>query len=219
MESACCNRCSGACRRSYANLAGFSLGQIALYGGAIFIGGLVCQWPIGRLADRYDRRSVLTGVLLTVAILAAPAGLFAPLSFMSELWAIGLIGGLAMTSYSVAIAYVNDWLDPEQMVGASASLYFVYGVGASLGPFTASAVMSEIGPPGYYLSLATVAGVTVAFALFRMTRRTAMPIAEQGQSLALAPPASPVMTEFAAEMLQEQADAEFEAEEEANAAQ
>ena len=200
----------------YANLAGFTIGQIALYGGAIFVGGLLCQWPIGRLSDRYDRRSVLTGVLLTVAILAAPAGLFAPLSFASEIWAIGLIGGLAMTSYSVAIAYVNDWLDPEQMVGASASLYFVYGVGASIGPFATSAVMSEIGPPGYYLSMATVSGVTVAFALYRMTKRVAAPIEEQGPSVALPPPASPIMTEMAAEMLQEQAeeDAGFDEDEE-----
>ena len=192
----------------YGNLAGFSVGQIALYGGAIFIGGLVCQWPIGRLSDRYDRRSVLTGVLLTVTFLAAPAGLFAPLSFMSEVWAIGLIGGLGMTAYSVAIAYVNDWLDPEQMVGASASLYFVYGVGASIGPFAASTVMSGIGPSGYYLSMATVAGVTVAFALYRVTKRAATPLDEQGPSVSLPPPASPVMTEMAAEMLQEQADSE-----------
>ena len=195
----------------YAEGAGFSIAQISLYVGAIFLGGIVLQWPVGRLSDRYDRRSVMTGVLLSLALLAAPAALLGPLTFHSEVWAIGLIGGLGMTCYSVAIAYVNDWLEPEQMVAASAGLYFVYGIGATLGPFGASWVMAEIGPEGYYLSMATVAGVTALFALYRMTRRHALPIGEQGPSVALAAPATPLTTEMAAEFLVEEAEEAEEA--------
>ena len=190
----------------YAEESGFSIAEITIYVGAIFAGGIVLQWPIGRLSDRLDRRSILTGVLLTAALLSAPAGLLEPLTFYSEIWAIALIGGLGMTCYSIAIAYVNDWLDPEQMVAASAGLYFVYGIGATIGPFGASWVMAVVGPPGYYLSMATVSGVTALFALYRMTRREALPIEEQGPSVALAGPATPLATEMAVEYLIEEAE-------------
>ena len=188
----------------YAEISGFTIAEITIYSAAIFVGGILLQWPIGRLADRYDRRSILTGILIGVAVLAAPAGLFSPLAFQSEVWAIALIGGLGMTCYSVTIAYVNDWLDAQQMVAASAGLYFIYGIGATLGPFGASWVMSEIGPQGYYLSIALVAGITAVFALFRMVQRTAVPMDEQGPSVSIAGPTSPYATEMAVEYLIEE---------------
>ena len=190
----------------YAKLADFTIAEITLYGGAVFIGGILLQWPLARLSDRYDRRSVMTGVLLTVAVLAAPAGIFGPLSFWSEVWVIGLIGGMAMPAYSIVLAYVNDWLEPEQMLAASGGLYFVYGVGATLGPLAASGVMATLGPHGYYLSMATVAGATAAFALYRMTVRPPLPLDEQGQSLALPAQASPLAAEMATEVWIEEAE-------------
>ncbi|MCG8354395.1 MAG: MFS transporter [Kiloniellales bacterium] len=192
----------------YAQAAGYSIAETTIYAGAIFLGGMLFQWPLGRLSDRLDRRSVLTAVILGASAAAIFGTLFGPLPFWSDFWVLFLVGGLLMPSYSIVVAYLNDWLEPSQIVAASAGLYFVYGLGASLGPFAASAVMSVMGPQGYYASLAVVGSVVGLFALYRMTRRSSAPIEEQGSSLALPGPASPVATELAAEIWQEEAESE-----------
>ena len=47
----------------YANALGLSVFHVSLFMGAPIFGGLALQYPIGRLSDRYDRRSVLLGVI------------------------------------------------------------------------------------------------------------------------------------------------------------
>ncbi len=189
----------------YAKSAGYSIAEITIYGGAIFAGGMLFQWPLGRLSDRLDRRQVLTGVILGATLAAGFAVAFGPLTFWSDFWVMFLIGGMLMPSYSIVVAYMNDWLDPAEMVAASAGLYFVYGIGASIGPFAASAVMSLLGPQGYYVSLATVGAAVGFFALYRMLQRAPVPLDDQGHSIAMAPQASPLVTELAAEMAHDEA--------------
>ena len=130
-----------------------------------------------------------------IAFAASVAAVFVGgLSIWHSLAIILLIGGMCMPAYSLCIAHTNDFLQPTQMVAASASLYFVYGVGAS------------IGPPGFYFSLAVANGAVFLFALYRMTRRAAVPLEEQNPSIFVSSQASPVATELAAEILHEEAE-------------
>jgi MFS family permease len=43
----------------YGSQIGLSTNQSAFYAAAIVGGGLIAQWPVGRLSDRMDRRVVL----------------------------------------------------------------------------------------------------------------------------------------------------------------
>ncbi|MGF1610766.1 MAG: MFS transporter [Kiloniellales bacterium] len=192
----------------YAKDADYTIPQITIFGAAIFIGAILFQWPLGSLSDRLDRRSVLTAVMLVAALLALLAGAFGPLPFWSDFAAIFLIGGLLMPAYSMVVAYLNDWLEPRQMVAASAGLSFVYGAGASLGPLAASGVMSLLGSQGYYFSLAAFSAAVGVFALYRMLRRPAVPLQQQSPSFAVTSQASPLATELAAEVLLEEGDGE-----------
>lgn len=83
------------------------------------------------------------------------------------------LGGMTIPLYSLCIAHANDYLAPEQAVGASGSLIFASGIGSVLGPFTASMMMSGVGPSGFFWTLAAVHLLICAYALYRMTRRTA----------------------------------------------
>ncbi len=47
---------------------GMSVFAISIFMGVTLIGGLLMQWPIGWLSDRYDRRTVLLWVLIVIAI-------------------------------------------------------------------------------------------------------------------------------------------------------
>ncbi|WP_439859013.1 MFS transporter [Pseudomonas sp. MBLB4136] len=176
----------------YAELIGFPLADISLFMGLVLLGSVVLQWPIGQLSDRLDRRWVIlvvTALAALMALLAIPAS---HLSTSSLLVVAFLFGGLSFPMYSLCVAHTNDNLEPRQMVAASSSLVLAVGIGAALGPAVAAAVMELQGPNGLFAFLALVHGVLGVFALYRMTRRRAVPLADQGLCVAIPPAASPV---------------------------
>ena len=193
----------------YAESIGLTIAQVTLFVGVIFLGGMLLQWPLGRISDTFDRRRVLTVVTLSAAVAAMSATLVTDVGLWPLFALTFLYGGLCLPMYSICIAHANDHLEPEQMVGASGTLYFVVGIGASLGPFGVASVMSLTGANSFFVSLAVIHAAIGVFAMYRMTRRAAPPVDEQGPSLLLAGQTSPIVTELATEAAIE--DAAFDA--------
>ena len=188
----------------YAAAIALPVGEISIFMGLVYAGGMLLQWPIGRLSDRHDRRLVLV-VTALVAGGAAAVAFVIGLDF--GLWpllaCVALLGGTCMPLYSLVVAHTNDHLKPEQMVAASGTLYLAVGVGASAGPILASLAMEEMGPKAYFLFLAGVHGGLGAFGLYRMTRRPAVALEDQGEAIPMSQAASPVMGAIYAEEWQE----------------
>ncbi|CTQ51064.1 MFS transporter [Jannaschia donghaensis] len=152
--------------------AKLTTGQIALFVSAIYLGGLVLQYPIGWASDRYDRRMmVLIGAV--VAAFACVLGA-AGLGGISGLYlSAAIIGGMANPLYAILLAYTNDYLESEDMAAASARLLFVNGVGAVGGPLVTGWLMSVIGPAGFFVFLGVLMTALAGYAGWRMTRRAA----------------------------------------------
>src|SRR5690606_20864543 len=120
--------------------------EVAYLMSTVIMGGMALQWPIGRLSDRFDRRRVVIGVSLSVAIVSAsiaavarePTVYLFPLGF--------LFGGFVLTIYSLCVAHTNDFVAQEDLVAASGGLLFAFGLGALLGPLLASEVIAIVGP-------------------------------------------------------------------------
>ncbi|MGH1481529.1 MAG: MFS transporter [Geminicoccales bacterium] len=163
----------------YGELLGLSVPALSLFMSALIIGGVLFQWPIGRISDRYDRRLVLMVVTFVGTALAVIAGL-AALSFQALLGVTFLYGGMMVPMYSIAIAYANDHLKPDQMVAASGTLVLVGGIGAFIGPTLVAGAMDLWGPKGFFWSLASIHVGLGVFILYRMTQRAALPAEEQG---------------------------------------
>ena len=178
----------------YAGRMGLTTGEISIFMAAMFAGGVILQWPLGRLSDRFDRRLVITTVTLAAGAAALAGIVVASISIAVLVALVCLLGGLSLAMYPLCIAHTNDYLEPDQMVAASASLVLVSGIGASFGPFVAGAVMGGVGPSGYFWCLAVVHLAVGGFALYRMARRPALPLDEQGPYAPMASPASPVAT-------------------------
>jgi len=188
----------------YAEKLGLSLAGISIFMGLFMAGGVVLQWPIGRLSDRYDRRAVLTVVTFLAAAAALVALLTASAGGLPFYAAIGLLGGMSLPIYSLCLAHTNDYLDPGQVVGASSALVLVTGLGAILGPLAAAAAMSTAGPAGFLWTIAAVhAGIGV-FALYRMTRRPAVPVEDKVPHLDVSPRATSVAAAWAAQTVHAQ---------------
>jgi MFS family permease len=178
---------------------GLSLPSISTFMAAIVAGGVVFQVPLGRLSDRVDRRWVITIVALLTSFAALPFALRTGWSPAALFAGFFVIGGLTLPLYALCVAHTNDFLSPEQMVGASGALILGYGVGASAGPTVAAAVMQGVGPTGLALFILVVHAGVGLFALFRMTRRAPAPVEERGAFVPLPSQPSPVATSLAQE--------------------
>jgi MFS family permease len=187
----------------YGRAIGLSLGEISLFMGAILVGGMVLQWPIGRLSDVFDRRMVMTVVTFLAAALALVATFMAGRSSVGLLALVALFGGTMMPMYSLAVAHTNDHLKPEQMTDASGALVLIGGLGAILGPVTAAGAMTLLGPDAFFWWLAVIHAAIGGFVLYRMTRRPALPLAEQGAYVALPPRATTMAATLYAEAVEE----------------
>jgi MFS family permease len=169
--------------------------------GAVYLGGMLAQGPIGILSDRFDRRLVLTITTLAAAAAAIAAAWGAGVSNAATIGLVAVFGGLTLPLYALCISHTNDYLNPAQMPAASGKLYLVTGVGSTLGPLTVAVLIDLQGPVAYFGFLAAVHLAIGGFALWRMTRRAAKPLAEQGHYATL----SATGTQVAAAMVAEDA--------------
>ncbi len=190
----------------YAGLAGLSVAQISVLMSAALAGGMILQWPIGWISDRFDRRTVITVVTFVAALAALAAWWVADISWVAFIACAFLFGGLSLPLYSLCIAHVNDYLEPEQIVSASATVVLVGGIGLCLGPLLASAGMSLAGPEGLFIHLAAVHASIGAFALYRMTRRSAPPLEDQRHYEAMSPRTSPIGAAIAMRQIRDAQD-------------
>jgi MFS family permease len=174
--------------------AGMSVAQISIFVAAIYLGGLVFQYPIGWISDRMDRRILIMGLTAGGAVATFVGGFFAA-SYAVTL-ALGLvIGGVANPLYSLIIAYTNDFLQPSDMAAASGGLLFINGLGAMTGPIIIGAAMTRFGAGAFFAYVGLLFALIALYALYRMSRR---PTPDETSPYApVLPTASPVALEVA----------------------
>jgi MFS family permease len=178
----------------YANALDADPAWVARFMAVAVAAGFALQVPVGRLSDRFDRRSVFLGLCLGVAATAAALALGGSADGgMSEVPLLALLagfGGLAYCVYPTALAHANDHMRPEEIVPASAGLLLTFGLGSIAGPALASAAMGALGPAGLFWHVASTAALLALYAAWRMTRRAALPLGEQGPFVPLPPSAT-----------------------------
>jgi MFS family permease len=183
----------------YGREIGLSVRDISVFVSLILLGGMFLQWPLGRLSDAWDRRQVLTGVTFLAALFALLASVAAERSLLALFALTALFGGTTLPMYSLCIAHTNDYLERDQIIQASGTLVLIGGIGAVFGPISAAVAMQSFGPRGFFWWLATIHAAIGVFALYRMTRRPALPRAEQGSYMAVAHRVTPVASALYAE--------------------
>ncbi len=143
---------------------------------ASVIGGAVGQWPLGWWSDRVDRRYVLISTCLAALVIDLTAWQFAPQFAVPGVLGLGFAwGALAFPVYSLSVAQANDRADPGTFVMISSGLLLMYGVGAVIGPFISSAVMTGLGASSLFLFAAVVHGCLVLFIVLRRARESETP--------------------------------------------
>ncbi|MXP24786.1 MFS transporter [Altererythrobacter indicus] len=145
---------------------GMGLSEVAFFTSCVIGGGVVLQWPLGLLSDRFDRRTVIIGCMAIVLAVSILLALFAEPD--TRLFALGaLFGGFAFALYPLCVAHSNDHLTEEQRVGASSGLVLTYSAGAVAGPMIGSAGMQMLGASGLFATISVFALIGTIFGLWR----------------------------------------------------
>lgn len=171
----------------YARLSGLGTSGVAAFMGVSILSAVVTQYPIGRLSDRIDRRTVIAGVCVLATLCAATLAAFRGLPHAAFLALTAVFSGVALTLYSLAVSHVNDHLEPAQMVAASSALLRLNGFGAAVSPVLVGSLIAGFGPPAYFAALAGLTSVLTVYDLWRKMRRRPPP-RDQKKSFVAAQP-------------------------------
>ena len=188
----------------YGTQRGLSVAEISIFVSAIYVGAMVLQYPIGWISDRMDRRLLILFVALVGATASVLAMLFGS-SFEVLLVTAFFVGGMSNPLYALLIAYVNDYLEHDDMAAASGMLIFINGVGAITGPVITGWMMGAIGTEGFWLFVALLMGTLAVYAAYRMTQRSSTPVDETGTYAPVSMAATPIAVELAQEVFIETA--------------
>ncbi len=174
---------------------GYDVSQTSIYMIILILGGVCSQMPIGWLSDRFDRRRVLTAVMLFIGVLSSIAYVMPTESFISTYVMIFFLGGLSLSIYSLALAHTNDHLEKEQIMSASATMVLINGVGASISPLLVSTLMDVIDYNSFYATIAVISFAMFTFALYRMSSSQSVAAEDQGTYIMTPVRTSSPMTE------------------------
>lgn len=155
----------------YGQALGLKAGAVGVLVGCATLGGMLFQFPLGRLSDIVDRRLVITGaagLAVPVCLLMLPFDSAGRADLPMLYAGITVIGGLTLPLYSICMAHMNDYLKPGQVVAASGTLTLVLGTGMVFGPALGSLAVERYGPAGLFWFLGIIQCLTVTTALFRL---------------------------------------------------
>jgi MFS family permease len=164
----------------YARLRGLGNTGIATFMAVSILAAVLTQYPVGRLSDRTDRRTVIAAVCTLATIVAGSIVAFGGMPHALFLLLAALFSGSALTLYSLSVSHVNDKLEPAQMVDASSALLRLNGGAAAFGPVLAGSLMHAFGPSAYFTTLATLTGALTVYDLWRKSRNKPVPPEQKG---------------------------------------
>jgi MFS family permease len=164
-------------------------GEVATFMLSLILGGLLLQWPIGRLSDRLGRRPTIELVGLALLATAGLAAWMEP-SALRPLAGLGLaLGALGFVVYPLSLALANDVVsDPSDRVGVSGTLLLAYGVGATLGPLLSTGAVEIFEDRGLPLVSGGAAVLLAGSAAWRLLVARPIPAAEREPFVGFAMP-------------------------------
>ncbi len=155
----------------YGQEVGLGVDQIAFFLASFVLGGALAQYPMGWLADKYDRRWVLIWLSVAAVLSCGVTMAVSGAGTLSVMLAAGLFGFTTFPIFSVSSAHANDFATTEERVELSAALMFWYALGAIASPFVSSTLIQEFGPGALFAYVAVGHVFLIGFGLARMRSR------------------------------------------------
>lgn len=146
----------------YLNHQGVSDGAIGYWMAVMVSAGILGQWPVGRLADRFGRLPVLRVQVLVVIL-----GAMAMLGNAAMGPTLFILGAAGFTLYPVAMAWACEKVEQHQLVAMNQALLLSYTIGSLLGPTLTALLMQHYSD---HLLFMVIAGVSLVYLLMLLRK-------------------------------------------------
>jgi MFS family permease len=151
----------------YAVRNGYSEKHAVLVVTAVGVGSLLFQYPLGHLADRFDRRLLLTGC----AIAGLAGAVLAPfaVAFPTAFYLLALFwGGIVLGIYTLGLTVLGERFRGPDLARANAGYVMSYAAGLLIGPAVEGVALDAWNPNGL---MAALAAIIAAYLVFLMASR------------------------------------------------
>lgn len=155
----------------FAKQSGLDISGLAFFMSTAVLAGAVGQAPLGFISDKMDRRRIIFIVCLAASTAAIGMIFFNRILDRGIIFFAFLFGGFSFPLYGLSIAHANDRVSPKDLVETASGLLLVYGIGAVIGPFLASTLMSLIDVKGLFVFTFLVHAAMAVFTLLMMRQR------------------------------------------------
>ncbi|MFW7524505.1 MFS transporter [Vibrio ostreicida] len=154
--------------------------QLSLFMGAATTGGILLQWPVGYLSDRFERRKIILGTSFFIAVVSflLPVSIEWAMAAM-PLVLVAIALGLIACLYPLSISETFDRSVKGQLVPVLSGLLCLYAIGSIAGPYTASVLMEHYDNSAVFIFLMLTSLSLVVFTIYRMSVRDALSVEEQ----------------------------------------
>ncbi len=166
----------------YAESKGITGFNASLLVGAAIMGGFLMQYPVGYLADKFDRRTVL----FNIVIISMLCNLLIPFIidqnvFTIVLFLVALSSGIIASFYPLGLAESFDRLVQSEMGSAIGTMVMIYALGGMVGPYVTGLFMELLGSDYFFFFLVAIHGAFGLFIIYRSRIRSSIPLDQQEQ--------------------------------------
>jgi MFS family permease len=173
----------------------YPVASISSIMGITIFGGMLFQYPFGRLSDWMSRRYVIA-ILCAMSAVLSGAILWLPVVSLWQMSVLSfLFGGAIFCLYPLGISHTCDVIDNSQIIPATQTLLLSYGIGATLGPLIAPIGNLYFSGSGVLFFIMLISSILCIYMIWRKGQLAPVP-SEDKQDFTLSVEMTPVALEL-----------------------
>lgn len=155
----------------YASNMGLSVKDVSMFMFFGVMGGLLAQFPLGKISDLTDRRYVLIGICAALCLIVPFSYFMILKGGLGLIISTMLLGSCVFTLYPIAVSHINDLITDDERVHASGLLILAQNVGLIIGPIIVSAGMTNFGNSFFTASFLIIPILFIIFAVTHIKKK------------------------------------------------
>ncbi|MGC8229843.1 MFS transporter [Pseudobacillus badius] len=150
----------------YGVRTGLSVQEISIILMSFAIGGIVFQFPLGMMSDKYGRKRILSIVLLSGTLLFFSATLIDQM-YPLLLMCIFLAGMLVGSTFSLGISFMTDLMPRPLLPTGNLLCGMAFSIGSLTGPYLGGLALQLLQAVSFFAVISSIFGlVTIIFFLY-----------------------------------------------------
>lgn len=145
--------------------------DVGLYMAICIFGGVILQYPIGLLSDRFNRPLLIVLNCLMIIVACICLIQYFEIRWLAKI-SLFIFGGLSFSLYPIGVSHTCDRLNEENFIPGSQSLLLFYSLGSAVGPILSGITMEFYGVKGLFIFvISTLVALTIFIIIALLLRK------------------------------------------------